>query len=180
MSSLLGSFVCFLRSSHIQVGVNGTPASTHRGFLTLILCFPTNCEGLGECRLLSIKSHESFYLLPVFENAAEPLAPQLNPPLLHSSCCTYVHNFMCIIPTHYTWCLQIMFHAFYYSLYPGFGMCVFSQHNFWNSWSVIKYFPIVYKCSTRWVSSSSEITSSILCFLRYVWRLPLAMKGITT
>ena len=28
------------------------------------------------------------------------------------------------------------------------------------------------------MSSSSEISSSALCFLRYVWRLPLAMKGM--
>ena len=32
---------------------------------------------------------------------------------------------------------------------------------------------------TRSISSSSDISSSALCFLRYEWRLPLAMKGIT-
>ena len=35
------------------------------------------------------------------------------------------------------------------------------------------------KISTRSISVSSNISSSILCFLRYDWRLPLAMKGIT-
>ena len=42
--------------------------------------------------------------------------------------------------------------------------------------------PIV-QCSainhTRSMSSSSAISSSIQCLLRYVWRLPLTMKGIT-
>ena len=33
--------------------------------------------------------------------------------------------------------------------------------------------------STRSMSASSHISSSALCFLRYEWRLPLAMKGIT-
>ena len=32
---------------------------------------------------------------------------------------------------------------------------------------------------TRSISSSSDSSSSALCFLRYEWRLPLAMKGIT-
>ena len=70
--SLLGSFVCFLGLILFRL-VSTVYQLSQGGFLTLILCFPTNCSDLGECSQLSIRPYESFYLLPKFENAAEPL-----------------------------------------------------------------------------------------------------------